>query len=137
MRVLVVLMPASAHALAAAATSPCVIKVVGVGGGGTNAVNRMIQYGQAQTSVEYWAVNTDVQALDASLSPNRLGLGAATSRGLGAGGSPDTGAKAAAESIDQIGQLVDGSGASAKPRARERGACVRARALSELPATLA
>jgi len=90
--------------------SPCVIKVVGVGGGGGNAVNRMIQFGQAQTgAVEYWALNTDIQALDASLSPNRLGLGAGTSRGLGAGGSPDTGAASAKESYDQISQMVSGS----------------------------
>ena len=90
--------------------SPCVIKVVGVGGGGGNAVNRMIQFGQAQTgAVEYWALNTDIQALDASLSPNRLGLGAGTSRGLGAGGSPDTGAASAKESYEQISQMVAGS----------------------------
>jgi cell division protein FtsZ len=93
-----------------AMASPCVIKVVGVGGGGGNAVNRMIQFGQAQTgAVEYWALNTDIQALDASLSPNRLGLGAGTSRGLGAGGSPDTGAASAKESYDQISQMVSGS----------------------------
>jgi len=87
--------------------NPCVIKVVGVGGGGGNAVNRMIQYGQAQSgAVEYWAVNTDIQALDASLSPNRLGLGATTSRGLGAGGSPDLGQAAAEESYEPICQMV-------------------------------
>lgn len=92
------------------AGSPCVIKVVGVGGGGGNAVNRMIQFGQAQTgAVEYWALNTDIQALDASLSPNRLGLGAGTSRGLGAGGKPDMGAASAKESYDQISQMVSGS----------------------------
>jgi len=83
---------------------------VGVGGGGGNAVNRMIQFGQAQSgSVEYWAVNTDIQALDASLSPNRLGVGAGTSRGLGAGGSPDMGRAAAEESYEQITQMVAGS----------------------------
>ncbi|EOD19496.1 hypothetical protein EMIHUDRAFT_421687 [Emiliania huxleyi CCMP1516] len=90
--------------------APCVIKVVGVGGGGGNAVNRMIQFGQAQTgAVEYWALNTDIQALDASLSPNRLGLGAGTSRGLGAGGSPDTGAASAKESFEEISKMVAGS----------------------------
>merc|ERR1719424_1115347 len=82
--------------------APCVIKVVGVGGGGGNAVNRMIQFGQAQTgAVEYWALNTDIQALDASLSPNRLGLGA--------GGSPDTGAASAKESFEEISKMVAGS----------------------------
>jgi len=70
----------------------------------------MIQFGQAQSgSVEYWAVNTDIQALDASLSPNRLGVGAGTSRGLGAGGSPDMGRAAAEESYEQITQMVAGS----------------------------
>jgi len=89
---------------------PCVIKVVGVGGGGGNAVNRMIQFGQDTTqSVEFWTINTDIQALDASLAPNRLGLGAGTSRGLGAGGSPDTGRLAAEESFEQINLMVEGA----------------------------
>lgn len=87
-----------------------IIKVIGVGGGGGNAVNRMIQFGQDTTqSVEFWAINTDIQAIDASLAPNRLGLGADTSRGLGAGGSPDTGRLAAEESYEQISQMVGGS----------------------------
>ena len=95
---------------AVAVASPCVIKVVGVGGGGGNAVNRMIQFGQGDLdAVEYWTINTDIQALDASLSPNRLGLGAATSRGLGAGGSPAMGRASAEESFDQISQMVGGS----------------------------
>jgi hypothetical protein len=88
----------------------CVIKVVGVGGGGGNAVNRMIQFGQDTTkAVEFWAINTDIQAIDASLAPNRLGLGAGTSRGLGAGGNPELGRAAAEESYDQISQMVAGS----------------------------
>merc|ERR1719424_1062866 len=92
------------------ANGPCVIKVIGVGGGGGNAVNRMIQFGQDTTqAVEFWSINTDIQAIDASLAPNRLGLGADTSRGLGAGGSPDTGREAAEESYDQISQMVSGS----------------------------
>jgi len=87
-----------------------VVKVVGVGGGGGNAVNRMIQFGQdTAQSVEFWSINTDIQAIDASLAPNRLGLGAGTSRGLGAGGSPETGAASAEESYDQIAQMVGGS----------------------------
>ena len=90
--------------------SPCVIKVVGVGGGGGNAVNRMIQFGTDMSdAVEYWTINTDIQALDSSLSPNRLGLGAGTSRGLGAGGNPDMGAMAAEESYEQIAKMVSGS----------------------------
>ena len=84
--------------------------MIGVGGGGGNAVNRMIQFGQDTTqAVEFWAINTDIQAIDASLAPNRLGLGAGTSRGLGAGGNPETGAAAAEESYDQISQMVGGS----------------------------
>eukprot|EP00966_Prymnesium_polylepis_P298793 6904566-Prymnesium_polylepis.2 len=70
----------------------------------------MIQFGQADSdAVEYWTINTDIQALDASLSPNRLGLGAGTSRGLGAGGNPEMGALAAEESYEQIAQMVSGS----------------------------
>jgi cell division protein FtsZ len=93
-----------------ASVSPCVIKVVGVGGGGGNAINRMIQFGQAdKDAVEYWAINTDIQALDASLSPNRLGLGAGTSRGLGAGGNPEMGGASAEESYEQISQMVSDS----------------------------
>lgn len=96
-----------AELTAQAESSPCIIKVIGVGGGGGNAVNRMIQFGQGQSqSVEYWTVNTDIQALDASLSPNRLGIGATTARGLGAGGSPDTGRDAAEESFEQVSQMV-------------------------------
>lgn len=92
------------------AVSPCVIKVIGVGGGGNNAVNRMIQFGQVDSeAVEYWTINTDIQALDSSLSPNRLGIGAATSRGLGAGGNPEMGALAAEESYEQISQMVAGA----------------------------
>jgi len=95
---------------AGATAPPCVIKVIGVGGGGGNAVNRMIQFGAADSSaVEYWTINTDIQALDSSLSPNKLGLGASTSRGLGAGGSPDTGKASAEESFDQISQMVGDS----------------------------
>mmetsp|Transcript_44238 Transcript_44238/g.116252 ORF Transcript_44238/g.116252 Transcript_44238/m.116252 type:complete len:367 (+) Transcript_44238:23-1123(+) len=89
---------------------PCVIKVIGVGGSGGNAVNRMIQFGQETVeTVEFWSINTDIQALDASLAPNRLGLGAGTSRGLGAGGNPDMGRQSAEESFEQISQMVGGS----------------------------
>lgn len=88
----------------------CVIKVIGVGGGGGNAVNRMIQFGEETVeAVEFWSINTDIQALDASLAPNRLGLGAGTSRGLGAGGNPAKGKAAGEESYEQISQMVGGS----------------------------
>ena len=59
------------------------MKVVGVGGAGCNAVNRMIQAGL--TGVDFVAINTDVQALDLSLAPNRVQIGKSTTRGLGAG----------------------------------------------------
>src|SRR2546421_9706780 len=68
------------------------IKVVGVGGGGTNAVNRMIEAGL--TGVEFIGMNTDVQVLDLALAPTRLQLGDALTKGLGAGGNPEVGRKA-------------------------------------------
>lgn len=60
--------------------SPCRIKVVGVGGGGGNAVNRMVESGTAVLGVEMWTVNTDAQALSRSLAPNKLNIGVTTSR---------------------------------------------------------
>lgn len=60
--------------------SPCRIKVIGVGGGGGNAVNRMMESGTAVLGVEMWTVNTDAQALSRSLAPNKLNIGATTSR---------------------------------------------------------
>ena len=103
--------PRAATVLQAKAEAPpCTIKVIGVGGSGGNAVNRMIQFGtETAQTVEFWSINTDIQALDASLAPNRLGLGAGTSRGLGAGGNPDKGRESAEESYEQITQMVKGS----------------------------
>jgi cell division protein FtsZ len=66
--------------------APCVIKVIGVGGGGGNAVNRMIQ--TRIEGVSFWALNTDAQALSKSLAPNVLNIGRQLTRGLGAGGDP-------------------------------------------------
>lgn len=70
--------------------------MIGVGGGGGNAVNRMIESvatndGSSSTvnAVEMWVVNTDAQALSRSLAKNKLNIGSTTSRGLGAGGIPD------------------------------------------------
>src|SRR5919112_4133876 len=80
------------------------IIVVGVGGGGSNAVNRMIQSGVR--GVEFIAVNTDVQALARAEAPTRIHIGEKLTRGLGAGGNPNVGEKAAEESGDQIGELV-------------------------------
>jgi cell division protein FtsZ len=76
------------------------IKVIGVGGSGGNAVNRMIQ--SEVTGVEFWSINTDAQALTQSSAPQRLQLGQKLTRGLGAGGNPAIGQKAAEESREEI-----------------------------------
>jgi cell division protein FtsZ len=84
-----------------------VIKVIGVGGGGSNAVNRMIESGIQ--GVEFIAMNTDVQVLELSKATNRLQLGGNVTRGLGAGGNPEIGKTAAEESRNQIRELLNGS----------------------------
>jgi cell division protein FtsZ len=83
------------------------IKVIGVGGGGGNAVNRMIA--SDVTGVEFWSVNTDAQALEGSDAPKRLQVGQKLTRGLGAGGNPAIGQKAAEESRDEIATALEGS----------------------------
>src|SRR5215210_3048521 len=83
------------------------IIVIGVGGGGSNAVNRMIQAGVR--GVEFVAVHTDAQALVRSEAPTRLRIGEKLTRGLGAGGNPQVGAKAAEESAESIFQLFKGA----------------------------
>lgn len=88
-------------------TSYAVIKVVGVGGGGTNAVNRMIEAGLS--NVEFISLNTDVQALDLSLAPIRLQLGEALTKGLGAGGDPELGRISAEESRQDLRKLLEGA----------------------------
>ena len=80
------------------------IKVIGVGGAGSNAVNRMITEGLR--GVEFIAVNTDAQALLMSESPQRVRIGDKLTRGLGAGGKPEVGQKAAEESAEQLRELV-------------------------------
>ena len=77
-----------------------VLKVIGVGGGGTNAVNRMIEAGL--TGVEFIAVNTDAQALLMSDADVKIHIGAKATRGLGAGADPAVGNAAAAESRDEL-----------------------------------
>src|SRR5688572_12039981 len=84
-----------------------VIKVVGVGGGGMNAVNRMMESGL--TGVEFIAMNTDAQALDLSLAPTRLQVGEALTKGLGVGGNPEVGRNAAEESRQDIKKLLEGA----------------------------
>lgn len=83
------------------------IKVVGVGGGGNNAVNRMIESGIE--GIEFIAVNTDAQALFTSKAPTRINIGRATTRGLGAGANPEIGKKAAEESSEEIKQALSGA----------------------------
>ncbi|MBD2306493.1 cell division protein FtsZ [Chroococcidiopsis sp. FACHB-1243] len=80
------------------------IKVIGVGGGGGNAVNRMIESGV--TGVEFWSINTDAQALTHSAAPRKLQIGQKLTRGLGAGGNPAMGEKAAEESRDEIANAI-------------------------------
>ncbi|MDX2107404.1 MAG: cell division protein FtsZ [Candidatus Melainabacteria bacterium] len=83
------------------------IKVVGVGGAGSNAVNRMIAAGL--NNVEFWTCNTDAQALEHSAAKNRLQIGAKLTRGLGAGGNPQVGTKAAEESREEIAEALKGA----------------------------
>ncbi|HSR21673.1 MAG TPA: cell division protein FtsZ [Anaerolineales bacterium] len=83
------------------------IKVIGVGGGGQNAVNRMIEEGIQ--GVEFVATNTDAQALTLSRAPMRVRLGDKLTRGLGAGGDPEIGRKAAEESADELYSVLKGS----------------------------
>ena len=87
--------------------SPTVIKVIGAGGGGSNAVNRMIQAGVL--NVEFIAANTDLQALNLSKAPVKLGMGAKVTHGLGAGGKPEVGEKAAQEDKEAIAQALKGA----------------------------
>ena len=83
------------------------IKVVGVGGSGGSAVNRMITSGVK--GVEFIAINTDVQALHYNLAPSKLHIGKTTTRGLGAGMDPEIGRRAAEESEDEIRELLKGA----------------------------
>jgi len=83
------------------------IKVIGVGGGGSNAVNTMISSGLA--GVEFITANTDVQALDGSLASTKVQLGAELTRGLGAGANPNVGRQAAEADAESIRELLDGS----------------------------
>jgi cell division protein FtsZ len=83
------------------------IKVIGVGGGGGNAVNTMIAAGL--TGVEFIAMNTDAQDLARSLAPRRFQLGAQLTKGLGAGADPEVGREAALEDRDRIAELIVGA----------------------------
>lgn len=83
------------------------IKVIGVGGGGNNAVNRMIEHGVQ--GVEFIAVNTDAQALNLSKAEVKMQIGSKLTRGLGAGANPEVGKKAAEESREQLEEALRGA----------------------------
>src|SRR5665213_3164594 len=83
------------------------VKVIGVGGAGGAAINRMIDAGV--NGVEFIAVNTDAQALHHSKAQQKIHIGKDTTRGLGAGADPEVGQRAAEESLDEIKQAVEGA----------------------------
>ena len=83
------------------------IKVVGVGGGGGNAINRMID--SDLTNVEFIAINTDAQALYYNNAPHKINIGKATTKGLGAGSNPEIGKRAAEESSEEIRSALEGA----------------------------
>ena len=89
------------------AGTPAKIKVIGVGGGGGNAVNRMIKAGLG--GVEFWLMNTDLQVLNASSCKNKIQLGEKLTNGLGAGGEAQIGEKAAEEAQQLITESLEGS----------------------------
>ena len=93
--------------MAAAQNYLAIIKVVGIGGGGVNAVNRMIEVGLK--GVEFIAINTDAQALLMSDADVKLDIGRELTRGLGAGANPEVGAKAAEDHADEIEEVIKGA----------------------------
>ena len=82
-----------------------IIKVIGVGGGGSNAVNHM--YKQGITGVDFMICNTDQQALDLSPVPNKIQLGATLTEGRGAGSNPEVGKNAAIENVDELKDILE------------------------------
>ena len=83
------------------------IKVIGVGGGGNNAVNRMVEEGVR--GIEFIALNTDKQALYSSRAETKLQLGEKVTKGLGAGANPDIGSQAAEENRNEIAEVLKGA----------------------------
>lgn len=90
-----------------AANGPAVIKVIGVGGGGCNAINNMIE--NPIHGVEYISANTDAQSLSNNAAPNKIQLGASLTRGLGAGADPVVGRDAALEDREAISKIISGA----------------------------
>ncbi|MFI3257098.1 MAG: cell division protein FtsZ [Spirochaetales bacterium] len=87
--------------------NPTVIKVIGVGGGGSNAVNRMIE--TDIKNVEFIVANTDLQALSSSRAREKLGIGSKSTGGLGAGGKPEVGGQAAEEDMETLANVLKGA----------------------------
>jgi cell division protein FtsZ len=87
--------------------APAKIKVIGIGGGGGNAINSMIQ--AHVEGVEFIVANTDLQALSSNLAPIKMQLGNQLTKGLGAGANPDIGKRAALEDIERISEILDGA----------------------------
>ena len=83
------------------------VKIIGIGGGGNNALNTMIS--SHLTGVEFVAANTDAQALAANLAPMKFQLGASLTKGLGAGANPEVGRKAALEDVEMIREILKGA----------------------------
>src|SRR5947208_8012227 len=83
------------------------VKIIGVGGGGSNAVNRMLESGVQ--GVEFIAVNTDAQALQMSAALRKLPIGGRSAKGLGAGGDPEQGERAAEISRDALTDAIEGA----------------------------
>jgi cell division protein FtsZ len=107
---------ASPHLIPDGGLNPCVIKVIGVGGGGCNAIDRMLTDGTGISiagggGLEFWAINTDAQALARSKSKgaNVLNIGMTTTKGLGAGGDPEVGRMAAVEDRVEIENMISGA----------------------------
>jgi len=89
------------------AVQPAKIKIMGVGGAGGNAINRMISYGFA--GVDFIAVNTDLQILSVSQAEKKIQIGKSIAKGLGVGGNPEVGRKAADEAKDEIKNIIEGT----------------------------
>ena len=83
------------------------MRIVGIGGGGCNAVNTMIN--STLNGVEFIAINTDLQALDANKAQHKIQIGRTLTRGLGAGANPEIGKRAAEEDVDQVKSVLEGS----------------------------
>lgn len=86
---------------------PCRIKVIGVGGGGGNAVNRMVE--EEMEGVEFTAINTDLQVLQNSKAPEKVQIGVKLTKGLGSGGRPDIGRKAIEENSLEVKENIEGA----------------------------